>query len=225
MQGSLVASVGRLAVASPDKALGWASGYTYLQSGTIRYVPSQVIAPGGLRLWLHWTGTQGAISVGFSDERNIALRGSRSGNTLTLTYTVRTGGFDGPIAAEVTHTVTVPTGSPSWVELFLRPEDTTMRVVAPTAGASTSTPNGSIESSRSIPGTYFASATLEDVRVLGGTVAAQAGSISLADWQAMASTTGAPRINAWGQGLSREMGASNTILDRKASGVLAEVGS
>lgn len=228
LQGSLVPSVGRLAVASADKALGWAPGFTYLASGTIRYVPDSVISPGGLRLWLHWTGTQGAISVGFDNGRNIALRGSRSGNTVTLTYTVRNGGFDGPVAAEATLTVTVPTGAPSWVEMFIRPDDPgdrTVRIVAPTDGATTSTPNGSIAVTRSVPLTYAVGAGLEDVRVLGGTVAAQAGSISLSDWNAMTSTTAAPGINAWGQGLVREMGASTTILDRKASNILAEVGS
>lgn len=225
LQGSLVATVGRLAVASADKALGWAPGFTYLQAGTIRYVPSQVTSPGGLRLWLHWTGSQGAISVGFEDGRNIALRGNRAGSTITLTYTVRDGGFDGPVQSETPLTVTVPFGAPSWVEMFVRPGDPTIYIVAPTEGAGTSTTNGAIATTRAVPNTFHAGAGLEDVRVLGGTVAAQAGSISLTDWQAMVSTVGAPGINAWGQGLVREMAASTTILDRKASNVLADVGA
>lgn len=223
LQGSLVATVGRLAVASADKALAWAPGYTYLASGTIRYVPSQVIAPGGLRLWLHWHGTQGAMSAQFSDGRAIALRGARAGNTITLTYTVRDGGFDGPVGSETTLTLTVPAGSPSWVEMYVRPGDPTVYLVAPTTGADTTTPNGTIAVTRTVPQTYAAGEWLEDVRVLGGTVAAQAGSITLPDWQDMKSTVGAPGINAWGQGLVREMGASNTILDRKASNVLSDV--
>lgn len=102
IQGSLIASVGRLQVASADKSIGWSKGYTYLEAGTIRYIPAVSLAPGGLRLWLRWHGNNSAMSAQFSDGTTIAVRGAHTGSTITLTYTVRSGGYDGPIQFETT---------------------------------------------------------------------------------------------------------------------------
>lgn len=224
MQGSLVALIGRLQVASTDRALAWADGYTYLSAGTIRYHPAVTVSPGGLRVWLRWRGTSSAASVQFAGGTSIAFRFTRVGSTVTIEYTVRSGGYDGPIQYQTTNNFTAAFASEQWAEVFIRPDDTTARVVIPTTDATTSTPNSTIELTFPATQTYAAGAVLEDVRVLGGTVAFQVGSISLTDWRAAVSTTFSNGIKAWGKGLVETLGATNTIIDRKASDILSEVG-
>lgn len=224
LQGSLIATVGRLQVASADKALSWASGYTYLASGTIRYQPAITIAPGGLRIWLRWHGTSSAMSVQFIDGTAIAFRFSRVGSTVTVGYTVRSGGFEGPVQFETSNDFTVAWGSEQWAEMFIRPGDTTARLVLPVAGASVSTPNRDVEMTFHVSQTYTVGPVLEDVRVLSGTVAFQMGSINLNDWQNAASTVHSTQVKAWGKGLVETMGATNSILDTKAGDILREVG-
>ncbi|TLK56324.1 hypothetical protein [Glutamicibacter sp. V16R2B1] len=224
IQGSLIASVGRLQVASADKSIGWSKGYTYLEAGTIRYIPAVSLAPGGLRLWLRWHGNNSAMSAQFSDGTTIAVRGAHTGSTITLTYTVRSGGYDGPIQFETTRSFSAAWGSEPWIEVFVRPGDTTARVVVPTSGTGATTPNSEIAHSIPVNRTYQADAVLEDVRVTTGTIAAQAGSISLAGWQASVATVFDSTVKAWGKGLVESMGATNTILDTKAGDILREVG-
>lgn len=223
LQGSLIATIGRLQVASQDKAIAWGPGYTYLAAGTIRYHPATRVSPGGLRLWLRWHGTASAVSAQFDDGTAIAIRCRRVSSTLEMTYTVRTGGYSGPIAYETTHTFTVATGSPSWVEVYVRPNDTTARVVVPTANAGGSTPNSDIEQTLTVTQTYTAGAVLEDIRLTSGVIAAQAGSISLNDWRAASSTVSESSVFAWGKGLVETMPAFGNILDRQAANILKEV--
>lgn len=224
LQGSLVALVGRLQVASADKALAWASGYTYLQAGTVRYHPVSAESPFGLRVWLRWHGTSSAVNIQFAGGTSISFRFSRTGSTVTIEYTVRSGGYDGPIQYQTTNNFTAEFGSETWAEVFIQPNVTTARVVIPTAGATTATPNSSIELTFPVTQTYAVGAVVEDVRVITGTVAFQVGSISLAGWRAAVSTTFSNKVRAWGKGLVEATGATNTILNRKASDILTEVG-
>ena len=231
MQGATFASRGDLVrpVGAGSPSLAWADGYTFLNSGGLRYntIRNFPTVSSGLRVWLRWHEGEALATTVFVDGRSIQYRATRSagGATIMLVTQVRDGGPSGELVGQSTNYIASAPGYESpWIEIFCLPDDDTLRVVTPRTAVAPGASNGSVSESFPVPATFNAGVRTEYVDVRGTVTALQVGTMNLSTWEGQSAAVGAGRVRAWGQGPVVAMRSSRTIENEKARDVLEGIG-
>lgn len=235
LQGSLWPTVGTLRHGNDGVVLRWGDGYTYLSGGTIGYRAVSVpLNPGAVsRLWLRWDAqpdTDAVLNVQHMDAKYVRVKGRLNSVASRLAVTVEMwdnnpsagGNLLGRLTGD--HAVAVVDGT-VWLDVAIPTSGTTVWYTYPRTDAPVGTPNSASKVVGDLGAQLTAAQRADMVSTWGPVVAFRVGSLTQTQWDTMSSHVGGLRVHAWGEGLVRVQEVSRAIEKRKASDVLAEIGS